>query len=160
MTRLATSIRNMAIPSLAAWGALSAKSAVRAARATPFRRSVTASAAAFADSSSAVTVGGKHDQYVRCDGHGRGTVDCPPRTLTADAYSSTCINALQVHRHSLVDTGTTCIFVFSLPLFHSRTHPQKTLPLHASPCLGRRQRGGDFVPSRPPPGVHIYTTPR
>lgn len=120
----------MAIPSLAAWGALSAKSAVRAARATPFRRSVTAIAAAFAASSSAVTVGGKRDQYVRCDGHGRETVDSPPRTLTADAYS-TYINAPHVHRNSLVDTGTICSFcIFSPVMSFTTSSPENT----TSPC--------------------------
>ena len=53
LTRLATNMRSMAIPSFAAWGALSANRAVRAARATSFRRAVAASAASFAASSAA-----------------------------------------------------------------------------------------------------------
>lgn len=52
-TRFATSMRSMAIPSLAACGALSANNALSAARAVFFRRSVAASAAASAAALSA-----------------------------------------------------------------------------------------------------------
>lgn len=69
LTRLATSIRNMAIPSLAACGALSASNAVRAARATSFRRPVATSAASSAADLSAaagnIDMGGRSAAFGR-----------------------------------------------------------------------------------------------